>query len=224
MRLKRIIGVVIINPEPYITAMVPPVQQSRLLRIYRSFGDMKSENVGGLVSMAGSCLFLLGGDASGVVVSLSFLVAEIILARFGHRRVGYSSGCALFAFGDALAVTSEVASGNQAFQIALAIMAAAWVIGAVRAPLAWLGERLGRPAVIAAADLLQPIAGVATLTLRIPGMVTAIGGGNILGAVAVACWGTADILVGRLQDLYRRLAGPDRHLPRSHANDDTTLE
>src|ERR1700692_1925513 len=105
-----------------------------------SFGHwvegLRSENIGGLVSMAGSCLFLFGGDASGIVVTLSFLVAEIILTRSGHTRSGYSIGCALFSFGDGLAVTSHVAAGNSAFQITLAIMAATWAIGALRGPIA----------------------------------------------------------------------------------------
>lgn len=46
----------------------------------------RSENIGGLVSMAGSCLFLFGGDASGFLVSASFLVAEIVLTKSGHTR------------------------------------------------------------------------------------------------------------------------------------------
>src|SRR5260370_33046890 len=103
-----------------------PALQSHFNILWRTaelFRHMKSENVGGLVSMAGSCLFLLGGDTSGIVVSLSFLAAEIILTRFGHTRAGYSGGCILFAFGDALAVTSEGASGNGAFQITLALIA-----------------------------------------------------------------------------------------------------
>jgi hypothetical protein len=187
--------------------MKPPVPQNRFQRLYRDLGsplgDMKSENIGGLVSMAGSCLFLLGGDATGIVVSLCFLVAEIIFARFGHTRAGYSSGCLLFSYGDALAMTSEVAHGNRAFQITLFIMAAAWLIGAARAPLAWFGERRGRPAVVAAADALQPIAGVATLAMRFPGIVTAVGGASYLGAAAIACWAASDVLVGRLQDVVR---------------------
>jgi hypothetical protein len=54
------------------------MQPSRITRIYRNavrlFAAMKSENIGGLVSMAGSCLFLLGGDSAGIIVALSFLV------------------------------------------------------------------------------------------------------------------------------------------------------
>ena len=75
----------------------------------------RSENVGGLVSMAGSCLFLLGGDTSGFIITASFLVAEIILTRSGHTRSGYSIGCALFSFGDALAVTSQCRGRQQRF-------------------------------------------------------------------------------------------------------------
>ena len=44
----------------------------------------------------------------------------------------------------------------------------AWLIGAARAPIAWLGERRGSAAMVAAADALQPIVGIATLVLRIP--------------------------------------------------------
>jgi len=191
-------------------------------RLYRPshalLRSMRSENIGGLVSMAGSCLFMLGGDASGTIVTLSFIVAEIVLVRHGHRRAGYSAGCALFSFGDALAVFSEVAHGNPAFQITLAAMAVTWLVGAARAPLAWLGERSQRPALVAAADALQPISGVLTIVLRLPGIVTAIGGANYLGAAAVACWAAADILVGRLQDLHWKFA----HRRRASSADDAT--
>jgi hypothetical protein len=169
----------------------------------RPFAAMKSENIGGLVSMAGSCLFLLGGDTAGIAISLSFLIAEIILTRYGHTRAGYSAGGLLFSFGDALAVVSAVASGNKGFQIALGLMAAAWLVGVARAPLAWLGERHGNAGMVKAADALQPIVGVSILLLRIPGIITGLAGGSYIGAAAIACWGAADILVGRLQDVVR---------------------
>lgn len=174
----------------------------------RSFGlwirGLRSENIGGLVSMAGSCLFLFGGDTSGFIVTASFLVSEIVLTRWGHTRAGYSLGCALFAFGDALAVTSNVAAHNNVFQIALAAMAATWALGAMRAPLVWYGSWQGSRSVIRFADALQPVTGVLTLALRLPGILSAIAGGNMLGAAAVTCWGIADILVGRLQHFLRR--------------------
>jgi hypothetical protein len=188
------------------------MEQPLTRRIHRAtgrfFGSMHSENIGGLVSMAGSCLFLLGGDTSGLIVTVSFLLAEIVLARSGHTRAGYSIGCALFSFGDALAVTSEVAKDNSAFQITLAAMAATWAIGALRAPIAWYGARCGLPNFVRVADALQPLVGTTTLILRLPGMITAINGANYLGAAAVACWGAADMLVGRLQQCYGALLKP----------------
>jgi hypothetical protein len=188
--------------------MEPAMQPSRITRIYRNavrpFAAMKSENIGGLVSMAGSCLFLLGGDSAGIVIALSFLVAEIILTRYGHTRAGYSAGGLFFSFGDALAMISVVASGNKGFQVTLALMAGAWLIGAARALIAWLGQRRGSAAMVAAADALQPIVGIATLVLRIPGIVTGLAGGSYIGAAAIACWGAADVLVGRLQDVVRK--------------------
>src|SRR5215472_17603779 len=97
----------------YFIGMEPAMEPSRITRIYRNavrlFAAMKSENIGGLVSMAGSCLFLLGGDSAGIVIALSFLAAEIILTRYGHTRAGYSAGGLLFSFGDALAMISVVA-------------------------------------------------------------------------------------------------------------------
>jgi hypothetical protein len=154
----------------------------------------------------GSCLFLFGGDQTGIVVAASFVVAELILARYGHKRAGYSSGCLLFSFGDALAVTSEIAHGNGGFQITLGLMAVAWLIGAARAPIAWIGERRGNSAMVMAADALQPIAGIATLALRLPGIAAAVNGGSDVGAAAVACWAASDVLVGRLQDQLRKFA------------------
>jgi len=187
-----------------------PTQILHLQRIARAalrhLAGPRSENVGGLVSMLGSCLFLLGGDVSSVAVSASFLVAELILTRTGHTRAGYSIGCALFSLGDALAVMTSVAQDNGAFQATLVAMAATWLIGAARAPLAWLGGRTQRPAVVAVADALQPIAGSATLVLRFPGLLAALVGGSFVGAAAVACWSAADILLGRLQSLMRSSA------------------
>ena len=174
----------------------------------RLLAGMHSENIGGLVSMIGSCLFLFGGDTTGFLVTFSFLVAEIVLARSGHTRSGYSIGCALFALGDALAVMAEVSSENTALQITLGAMALSWTVGAFRAPIAWYGERCHNPALIRIADALQPIAGAATLLLRIPAIITAISGTNYLAAIAVACWAASDVLIGRLQHMLRRSKNP----------------
>jgi hypothetical protein len=167
---------------------------------------MKSENIGGLVSMAGSALFLLGGDASGIAVALSFLIAEIVLARHGHKPVGYSIGCTLFALGDLLAVTSELASNNPSFQYLLIAMAVTWFVGSLRAPLMWLGRRRNHDYIVRLADALQPLSGIGTLALRLPGIWAAIGGGSYLGAAAVACWAVADVLVGRVHQSYAILS------------------
>ena len=70
--------------------------------------------------------------------------------------------------------------------------------------IAWLGERRGSAAMVAAADALQPVVGIAILVLRIPGIVTGLAGGSYIGAAAIACWGAADVLVGRLQDVVRK--------------------
>jgi hypothetical protein len=161
---------------------------------------MKSENLGGLVSMAGSCVFFFGGDVSGAVVSVSFIAAELTLARWGHRRAGYSIGCALFSFGDVVAVISKVAYANRAFQATLLAMAAIWAIGALRAPAAWLGQTLARPWLVACADAIQPLAGTMLLILRIPGIAAAFIGANYLGVAALSCWAVSDVLVGRLQN------------------------
>jgi hypothetical protein len=190
--------------------MMQPVEKRASQFSGHRMEGWRSENVGGLVSMAGSCLFLLGGDTSGFIITASFLVAEIVLTRSGHTRFGYSIGCALFSFGDAVAVTSNVAAGNSIFQILLATMAATWAIGALRGPLAWYGVRHDNPSMVRFADALQPLAGVLTLALRLPGMIAAVIGGNFLGAAAVACWGIADVLVGRLQDIVRRFKSANR--------------
>lgn len=149
--------------------------------------------------MLGSLLFVLGGDSFGLAVAVSFLFAEIVLTRYGHTRAGYSIGCLFFAFGDVIAIWSEVARDNSAFQITLAAMAAAWAVGAVRAPLAWQGHRSGNERMVRVADGIQVGVGAVTLALRFPGLIAAIVGASYLGAAAIACWAVADILVGRLQ-------------------------
>lgn len=159
----------------------------------------RSENFGGLISLIGSCVFLLGGDTTGVIVTSIFLTAEIVFTRFGHSREGYSVGCLLICFGDALAARSAIANSNEAFQFALTAMAVVWGMGALRWPLAWYGNRFKENKFVKLADALQPLTALATLTLRIPGFAAAIIGTNYLGAIAIGCWAAADILLGRLR-------------------------
>lgn len=168
---------------------------------------MKSENIGGAVSMAGSCLFLLGGDFNGLIVTLSFLAAEVILIRAGHTRFGYSIGCILFAIGDGIAVRSALANGNALFQWTLGVMALAWAVGSSRACFAWLGNKFAYPKWIQAADGIQFGVGIVVLALRIPAICAAMAGGNYFASIAVGLWVLSDILIGRLQDLLRNHSG-----------------
>jgi len=157
---------------------------------------LQSENVGGLISMVGSALFLFSGDVSGLVITGSFFGAEIIFAKWGHLRGGYSLACLLLAFGDALASIANVSAGNVIFQYLLLAMAGTWVIGAARWPVYQFLPSVG--------DKLQPISGGLTLALRIPGIIAAFVGGNFLGMAAVTCWAIADVLIGRLQQFWRK--------------------
>ena len=68
-----------------------------LVRFGRAFGDLKSENVGGLVSMLGSCLFLFGGDIGGLIVSqgltlyttpVIYLLTDTLRLKIHRRRHG----------------------------------------------------------------------------------------------------------------------------------------
>lgn len=171
------------------------------------FVSKYSENIGGVVSMAGSSLFTLGGDLTGITVTASFLVAEAILTRWGHTRAGYSAGAALFAIGDGLATLSNVADGNHAFQIALTGMAVTWGLGALRAPLAAIGQKLNKPNLVRIADGIQPVVGTLALIQRLPGIAAAFVGAKYIGAAAVTCWAISDVLVGRLQNTWKATIG-----------------
>jgi hypothetical protein len=159
----------------------------------------RSENYGGLVSLVGSCVFLFGGDATGVYTTFIFLFAEIVFTRFGHSRKGYSIGCMLISFGDVLAAKSAIANDNEAFQFTLFAMAFIWGVGALRYPLASYGRRFQKARFVKYADALQPAISLAVLATRFPGLLAAILGSNYLGATAISCWAAADVLLGRLQ-------------------------
>lgn len=66
-----------------------------------------SENIAGIVSLGGSSALLLAGNAQSVVAAGVFTVAELVLARTGHKTAGYSAGAALFAVGDLTLAFSE---------------------------------------------------------------------------------------------------------------------
>lgn len=176
------------------------VQKPHSQNFILSFVSKYSENIGGAISMAGSSLFVFGGDVADAAVTGSFLAAEVTLTKWGHTRLGYSIGAGFFALGDGLATMANATHDNNLLQTSLAAMAGVWTVSALRAPLAYLGEHLNSPNLVRVANALQPITGLSNLTLRVPGISTACMGGNHLAAAAVTCWAISDVLVGRLQN------------------------
>jgi hypothetical protein len=172
-------------------------RHTNLFRSQSTHG-LRSENIGGLVSLIGSAMFLFGGDPNGIFATSIFLAAEVLLTRYGHSREGYSAGCFLLASGDLLAANSLIAAGNRPFEVALVAMAAVWLVGALRYPLTLYGQRAQEIGLVKFGDRLQPIVGTAILALRVPGIVVAAAGLNYPGTTAIACWAAADILLGRL--------------------------
>ena len=174
----------------------------------KEISKMKSENWGGLASMTGSLIALAAGDAEGVISTASFVASEISFARKGHISDGYSLGCAGISFGDGLLCFSDATSGNPALQITMAALTGIWAIGAARYPIERAGrfvvkysERLGSR-LQRTADAIPPLVGSTNLMFRAPTVYTAALTGEHFNTVIFACnmfWGTADVLLGRLQ-------------------------
>ena len=182
---------------------------ARPTRLIDRIKNIKSENLAGYVSLAGSSSIILGQDQQCLAAALLFTTAEITLARAGHTRLGYALGAAGFAAGDAVLAFSPILADNDQLKTALFVMAGTWAVGAARAPLAYAASRLktdkSRQALTTVADALQPIVGVAVLIQRMPGIVAAFSGGSGLVGTAMSLWGAADILSGRVHITAQRL-------------------
>jgi hypothetical protein len=178
----------------------------------KSIKKMKSENWGGVASMAGSLITLAAGDAEGAVSTASFVASEVSFARKGHTSWGYSLGCAGISLGDGLLCFSDATAGNPTLQMTMAILTGVWAIGALRYPIEQIGkvvkpyaEGLGNK-LQKTANVIPPVVGSLALTLRAPALYTAAFSGEHVNTVMLVCnslWGTADVLLGRLQDFVK---------------------
>lgn len=172
---------------------------------------LRSEQVGGLLSLAGSFLPVAAGDVQSVAAAGMFLAAEICLVRAGHKVGGYSSGAAAFAAGDFMLAASPAVANNPALQASLIAMGAVWAIGAARYPIYVIAKNTlsSRPAFSRAAqktaDIIQPFVSVSCLILRAPGLASSISGGTHLMTGALTLWTLSDIFTGRLQHYARPL-------------------
>lgn len=166
---------------------------------------LKSENIGGILSFAGSLLPLAAGDVQSIAAAACFAFSEVTFARAGHTVKGYSLGAAGFAIGDYLLAASAATQANTALQLALVAMGAAWTIGVLRYPLEAVAAASSnnRPVLArraaAASRVIQPVVGVSCLALRVPGLLTAAAGRNVLMLGAIGLWAASDVLCGRLQ-------------------------
>src|SRR5687768_2165863 len=121
------------------------MQPARTIKVH-------SENLAGAVSLLGSTSLAFAGGVENVAAAAVFTVAELGLARYGHRTGGYSASAALFAAGDLTLAFSGAVEPGSALQLSLLGMAAAWTAGALRYPFARAAEKFGAPK-------LQKIAG-----------------------------------------------------------------
>lgn len=160
-----------------------------------------SENIGGAVSFIGSALLLLSGGASNTAAAASFAAAELMLMTRGQTSRGYSAAASLMSAGDAVLAFAAAANGDYPLATVLGSMAAAWGVGAARYPLEKLSSLFPsiQPACHEIASHLPSVVGTTNISLRLPGLYAALQNGNVPLALAVACWGTSDVLTGRLQ-------------------------
>lgn len=177
--------------------------------------NKNSVNIAGGVSLFGSFLVILNADMHSAFAKACFFVAELLLLFYGHKTWGYSAGCTFFCVGDIALAFSPAVEGNLSLQIGLLAMALAWGLGACRYPVETLSSRLtGRISVQLQniADTIPAITGSANLFLRLPSLLTAFIGGNIIVGFAITCWGIADILAGRLQNYVSAALKYKKHL------------
>ena len=178
-----------------------------------------SENIAGVVSLGGSSVLLLAGNTQSVVAASVFTVAELVLARTGHKTAGYSAGAALFAAGDLTLAFSESVQDGSALQISLLGMTAAWAAGALRYPFEQAAKATGSEKLQAVADALPVVCGTGNLALRLPGLFSAAHAGNYIVATAIGAWGVADALAGRLQErvskIYKGIRDTQKETPGS---------
>lgn len=191
---------------------------------------VSSENAAGAISLIGSTAVMANsfdfdwsklselstiaqtvsynGDPTNLIAAASFTAGEISLMLRGHTTAGYSAGALGLAAGDAVLIFSDAAQGNTPLQISLAAMTAFWLVGASKYPLEKISERVQgnfKTATEKMANMAPKVCGFGNLGLRAPGIVTAAQGGNLPLAFGIACWATADILAGRLQDTVKEI-------------------
>jgi len=186
---------------------------------------MKSENWGGIVSLFSSTALIAnsidfsklateplelstyGQSPGAILAALQFTAAELLLSAKGDKTWGYSAGAALFATGD---ITLAYTVDDKHLQYTLIAMAAAWGLGSLRYPFAVVSKQLKNNlsanfnkvgnVLETTANTIPKITGTTNLALRLPGIIAAGKGGEYIVAGAIAGWGAADILTGRLQD------------------------
>lgn len=159
-----------------------------------------SENIAGAVSLLSSSSLVLTGDAQNIGAAGIFTLAELTLARFGHKVEGYAAGAALFAAGDLTLAFSNTVQSGSTLQMTLLAMAAAWTTGALRHPFERAAKAMDSPGLQKIADTLPAICGTANLALRVPGIFSAIDSKKYIIAGAITGWAVADVLAGRLQE------------------------
>lgn len=165
---------------------------------------MRSENWGGLAGLIGSALFVVVGDMGGIWATVLFLIAEVLLTRFGHKTAGYSAGCALIAIGGGALCFSGATEGNVFLKAMVGISAAVWVAGAFRYPLEVAANSLeGKKGAFSKrlknlSMVLQPIVGAIQLILRLPTLLLSIIGGNYIMFAATCLYALSDMLMGRV--------------------------
>ena len=159
-----------------------------------------SENIAGVISLIGSTAVAFAGGLQSLAAAAVFTVAELTLAKSGHKMGGYATGAALMAAGDLTLAFSKAVEDGSPLQSSLFCMTGAWAVGALRYPFAKAAEFLQSPRLQKIADTLPAVCGTANLLLRLPGIFAAAHDGKKIMTGAIAAWGVADVLSGRLQE------------------------
>lgn len=169
------------------------------------FKSMKSENWGGIASLCGSLILMAAGDSAGLTASLLCLIAEAIFALRGHLVWGYALGCALISTCGFFLTSSVLVEGNPLLKDMTYIMMIVWAAGAARWPISRLAAQI--PRLNKFADILPPLVSIASIIMRLPLLFSAAFAGqhsNVIMVISLTCYLIADILLGRLQTLFRR--------------------
>lgn len=154
----------------------------------------------GFISLFGSLILILMGDIKSILAAILFTIAELSLARFGHKSLGFSIAASFFIMGNIALITSSNLEGDLYTQLSLWGMCFAWLFSVFKYPVYKMALHKKSEKLENVSNSLPAITGTLNVFFKVPGVIFAYIGGNVILSIAIFAWVVADILAGRLQE------------------------